>query len=423
MSTDTAQKQTLPEQVDIAIIGGGMVGASMAALLPQHFNILLIESFPLPSNKREVDIPAPIYQPSYDARSSALCHSTYQAFNDIGLWSMLAEHVQPIEQVHVSDKGNWGSTLLDQARQQSMPALGYVIENAWLGRCLLHFIQQKPNVRFASPAQVTQIQPVAGGVNLQIQQAGDKGSNNSHSVHAKLAVIADGAQSKICSSLGIHHQVNDYHHTAIVTNVSTSDSHQGIAYERFTDTGPLALLPLTSEKSGDHRSALIWTMATDDAEALLALSDDEFLQALQQRFGNRQGQFIKVGQRHSYPLKLSTAEEQVRQNIVVLGNAAHSLHPVAGQGFNLALRDVQVLCRHLSNSNAALGELSVLQAYADAQANDQLLTTLFSDVLPGLFAKKHPAIAAGRGLGLLGLELVPPLKSNFINFATGLRPL
>lgn len=398
--------------IDIAIIGGGMVGASLAALLPAHYNILLVESFALPPSDNKN---APVYQPSYDARSSALCHSSYEIFREIGLWPMLEQHVQAIKKVHVSDKGHWGSSLLNH-ENTALPALGYVIENAWLGRCLLHFIQQKPNIQFVSPAQVTQLSPKACGVELSIQKQDGTAIN----IPAKLAVIADGAQSKTCASLGIAHKTVDYQHTAIVSNISTEQSHQGIAFERFTDHGPLALLPLTSNK-GEYRSALIWTMPNKQAEKLLALDDADFLHALQQRFGNRQGKMIHVGQRHAYPLKLSTACEQVRQNIVVLGNAAHSLHPVAGQGFNLALRDVKALCTHLAASEQPLGDLKTLMAYVDAQQQDQLLTSLFSDVLPGLFARKNPLLAAGRGAGLLALELLDPAKSSFTHFATGLR--
>lgn len=407
--------EAISPQIDIAIIGGGMVGASLAALLPEHWQVLLVESFPLPPAD---DNQAPVYQPSYDARSSALSHSTYQIFNEIGLWPMLAPHAEPIRKVHVSDKGYWGSAMLDQ-HIQGLDALGHVMENAWLGRCLLHFIQQRPNIQFASPAQVTQLTPKASQVELCIEA---KDASVQH-VSAKLAVIADGAQSKTAAKLGIHCEVSDYHHTAIVSNVSTSEPHKGIAYERFTDSGPMALLPLTdgNDHNDKHRSALIWTMPSDDAEALVAMNDSDFLQALQQRFGHRQGRFIKVGQRHNYPLKLSTACEQVRSNIVVLGNAAHSLHPVAGQGFNLALRDVKVLVDTLVNSNQPLGDIKTLQRYADGQAQDQHLTSLFSDVLPSLFARQNPLIAAGRGIGLLGLELLPPAKSSFINFATGLR--
>ena len=407
------EEQDYPtDNIDIAIIGGGMVGASMAALLPEHYNILLVESFPLPESDA-----APIYQPSYDARTTALSFSSYKTFADIGLWPMLEKHVQPIKQVHVSDKGHWGSTLLDQQQKPALQALGFVIENAWLGRCLLHFIQQKPNVHFASPAQVEKLQSLADGARLEIKH---KSGEIKH-CQAKLAIIADGAQSKTCQQLGIHHHLTDYQHTAIVANISTSEPHQGIAYERFTDQGPLAILPLTSLEQKEHRSALIWTMATEEAEKVLALEDTAFIALLQQRFGHRQGKIINVGQRHSHPLKLSTANEQVRQHIVVLGNAAHSLHPVAGQGFNLALRDVAALCQHITEANTELGDLTTLEAYAKAQENDQLLTTLFSDVLPGLFTKKHPLIVTGRSLGLLGIELLNPLKSSFINFATGLR--
>lgn len=411
---------TLPDSVDIAIIGGGMVGASMAAMLPSHLNILLIESFPLPtSNNSET----PIYQPSYDARSSALSHSSYAIFQQIGLWPLLAQHVQPIQQVHVSDRGHWGSALLDN-KQQSFDALGYVIENAWLGRCLLHFIQHKKNIHFASPAQVENLQPLAHCAELSICSKQQDEPQTRIKIQAKLAIVADGAQSKTCQQLGIHTKTTDYQHTAIVTNVSTNQAHKGIAYERFTDKGPLALLPLIidSHSEKQHRSALIWTMPNAEAKSLTALNDTDFLAALQQRFGHRQGQFTHVGQRHSYPLMLSTATEQVRRNIVILGNAAHSLHPVAGQGFNLALRDVQALCQHLQGlTTDNLGSLTALQQYAQSQQQDQLLTSMFSDVLPALFANKAPLLTASRGLGLLSLELLPPLKHSFINFATGLR--
>jgi 2-octaprenyl-6-methoxyphenol hydroxylase len=418
--SDKAAPLKLPESVDIAIIGGGMVGASMAAMLPSHLNILLVESFPLPTSNNP---DTPIYQPSYDARSSALSHSSYDIFQKMGLWPLLAQHVQPIEQVHVSDRGRWGSVLLDH-KQQPFNALGYVIENAWLGRCLLHFIQQKDNIHFASPAQVDTLRPLANCAELTISSKQQDENQTQVKIQAKLAVVADGAQSKTCQKLGIYTQTTNYHHTAIVTNVSTNQAHKGIAYERFTDKGPLALLPLTVGDDSDkqHRSALIWTMPNAEAETLSALNDSDFLAALQQRFGHRQGKFTHVGERHSYPLMLSTAKEQVRRNIVILGNAAHSLHPVAGQGFNLALRDVQALCRHLEGLKTHdLGSLIALQQYAQSQEKDQLLTSIFSDALPALFANKTPLLTASRGLGLLSLALLPPLKHSFINFATGLR--
>ncbi len=418
VSPSTQQSMTLPAQVDVLIIGGGMVGASLAAMLPEHMSILLVERFALPAQQQDN---AKVYQPSFDARSSALSHSSFNIFTDMGLWPRLAENIQTINKVHVSDRGRWGSTLME-ALPQSADALGYVIENAWLGRCLMDVIQEKPNVTFASPAAVTSLCPQAGSVKVGIQ-CGDNAANGQGTeiqVETHLAVVADGAQSQTCQRLGIAHALTDYGHSAIVANVSSAKAHQGIAYERFTDQGPLALLPLKSEAQ-TTRSALIWTMPTALADSMMAQSDEDFLAALQQRFGHRQGAFTKVGKRVSYPLKLSRSQEQVRQNIVVLGNAAHSLHPVAGQGFNLALRDVKVLCDVLVNSDTPLGDLSTLMAYQQAQQQDQQLTTVFSDVLPNLFSRRHPLLAAGRGLGLLALELMPYVKSTFIDFATGLR--
>ena len=402
------------KQLDVAIIGGGMVGASLAALLPEHLNIMVLESFPMPKANSET----PVYQPSYDGRSTALSESSHLILQQAGVWQTLTEHVQPILDVHVSDRGHWGSVLM-QHETQGLEALGYVVENAWLGRSLLHVLQQRSNIEFCCPATVNAVTPVAGAAELQVQQG-----DHSFTVAAKLAVIADGARSKICQSLGIHTETCDYGHMGIVCNVSTSNPHQGIAYERFTDSGPMALLPLLTINPAEYRSALVWTLPTEQGEALMAMDDSAFLAQLQQRFGLRQGFFTHVGQRHAYPLMLSTATEQARQNIAVLGNAAHSLHPVAGQGFNLALRDVQALCQHLERGEQqgfTLGELKVLQGYVDAQRSDQQLTTAFSDVLPSLFARKDNWLRAGRSLGLLGLELLPQAKTAFVRFATGLR--
>jgi ubiquinone biosynthesis UbiH/UbiF/VisC/COQ6 family hydroxylase len=224
--------------------------------------------------------------------------------------------------------------------------------------------------------------------------------------------------------LGIHIESTDYAHTAIIANITTSEPHHGKAYERFTDNGPMALLPMLSIEKNQYRSALIWTMPHAEAVELMSVSDDVFLQKLQMRFGYRQGQFTAVGQRHAYPLMLSVATEQVRQHIAVLGNAAHSLHPVAGQGFNLALRDVNALCKVLNEAyelSLSIGELEQLQKYFSAQKNDQQLTTLFSDVLPQLFSRPQRVIKMGRGFGLVSLEVLPHLKSSFVRFATGMR--
>ena len=421
MSESQQASATESPMIDIAIVGGGMVGASLAALLPAHFQVALLESFPMPAVAADGSVKKPEYQPSYDARSTALSHSTYEIFSEAGIWDVLGQHVEPILQVHVSDRGNWGSTLMD-CQKEGLDALGYVVENAWLGRSLLYFLQQQSNVEFICPATVDRISPTADGANIHYK-LGRGDDAEAALLSAKLVVVADGARSQICQTLGIHTDLTDYQHTAIVANVSTSEAHAGIAYERFTDNGPLALLPLMPQE-GENRCALIWTMPTDQADALMDADDDQFLAALQTTFGQRQGQLLRVGERHAYPLMLTTVDEQVRRHIVVLGNAAHSLHPVAGQGFNLALRDVDELARHLQKAHGeglSPGDLTTLQAYLDQQKNDQKVTALFSDVLPDLFARRQLPLVMGRGAGLLALELMPPLKSSFVRFATGMR--
>lgn len=400
------------QHYDVIIVGGGMVGASFAALLPDHFKVLLIESFALPEN------PLQGYQPSYDGRSTALAHTTYQVFEQADIWPFLKDYVEPILDVHVSDKGHWGSVALSHKEQQ-WDALGYVVENALLGRSLLHVIQQKDNITFLCPAKVNQLQVLADGVKVGAVQ-----NEQVLEFTADLLAVADGAQSDSCKMLGIQHEIRSYGHTAIVANLSTDKPHQGMAYERFTPSGPIAILPQIDTDELKNRSVLIWTLPEQEAESVLALSDAEFLAELQQRFGHWQGQFVHIGKRVHYPLKLSRAEEQIRRNVVVLGNAAHSLHPVAGQGFNLALRDVVVLAEVLQQArldNEHIGSLPVLKLYLQQQLSDQDLTILFSDQLPGLFAQKAPWLQLGRNLGLLGLELFPLLKLPFTRFAAGMR--
>lgn len=390
-----------------------MVGASLALLLPRHLRILVVERFSIPQEQSPAD-----YQPSFDARATALSHGSRQILEMAGIWPTLEKHAQPITDIHVSDRGHWGSTWLNH-KQEDWHALGYVVENAWLGRSLMQVLKQKANVDFACPASVTDIRVQTAGADITIEQ-----DHNTHIVTAKLAAIADGADSNSCRILGIDHNINDYGHTAVIANICTAEPHHGIARERFTDTGPMALLPLIDTEQHKNRSALIWTLPDDDAEALLTLDDNAFLEQLQKRFGSWQGRFTHIGKRSSYRLKLSTAREQVRRHIVVLGNAAHSLHPVAGQGFNLALRDVAALAKLLEKAcseGCDIGALAVLNHYQQQQQNDQYLTMLFSDILPSLFSSRSLPVQAGRNLGLVGLELLPPLKSSLIRFAAGIR--
>lgn len=392
-------------RVQLAIIGGGLVGASLALALQEGarqrgWRIVLIEPF-APGNS---------YQPSYDARSSALSYGTRQIYEHLGLWPALSARAEPIRQIHVSDRGRFGATRL-RAESEGVPALGYVVENAWLGQCLWQALDAEV-VEWRCPAEVTALQALGDGYRLTL--------NDGSQLDCDLAVLADGGRSGLREQLGIAVKTTPYGQSALIANISTAEAHQGQAFERFTDEGPMALLPLS-----ENRSALVWTRQGSDAQRLAALPDREFLAELQQVFGYRLGALTQVGARHLYPLSLVEASEQVRPHLVVLGNAAHSLHPIAGQGYNLSLRDTLALAEALLDSPATPGDFSVLQDYLQRQRLDQQMTVGFSDQVTRLFSTAQPLLVAGRNLGLLGLDLLPPAKHWFARQAMGLgtRPL
>ena len=385
---------------NIAIVGGGLVGASLALRLQagaraRGWKIVLIEPF----------APGETWQPSYDARSSALSFGTRRIYERLGLWPQISRRAEPIMQIQVSDRGRFGATRLS-AMEEGVPALGYVVENAWLGQCLWAGLDNEV-ISWRVPAEVRDMQATPGGYRLTL--------DDDTELECDLAILADGGRSTLREQLGIavNHQPYDQH--ALIANITPSEAHCGQAFERFTEDGPMALLPLP-----ENRCALVWTRTAKDTRRLAALDDRSFLSELQEVFGYRLGTLRQVGARHVYPLALIQAEEQVRSHLVILGNAAHSLHPIAGQGFNLSLRDADALADTLLDSHAPLGDLSTLQVYRDRQRLDQQLTVGFSDKVTRLFGSKQSTIATGRNLGLLGLDLLPPAKRWFARQAMGL---
>jgi 2-octaprenyl-6-methoxyphenol hydroxylase len=406
----------MSEYRDIVIAGGGMVGVSLAlhlaAVLPRDTSLCMVEGFPLP---QPVAGGSPDYHPSFDARSTALSYSSRLIYQDIGVWDALSKWLCPIERIHVSSRGHFGSALLE-AGDYAWEALGYVVENAWLGNALIQSLYQRERVELISPARVVTASPSAAGVNLQYE------GETSGTLQAGLLVVADGADSGLRRQLGVAVEETPYGQQALIANVGTAQSHRGCAFERFTDQGPIAMLPLLPAPGGDHRSALVWTLPPEQAAALLTCPQAEFLAALQERFGYRLGRLRQAGERHAYPLTLTQSAEQVRQGIVVMGNAAHALHPVAGQGFNLALRDVAQLATTLAEGvgqGARPGDLSVLQAYQGRQQADQARTIEFSHHLPGLFMHPDPVLGVARDVGLAGLDVLAPLKREFVRYAAG----
>ena len=384
----------------LAIIGGGLVGASLALALQdgaraRGWCIHLIEPFE----------PGHEYQPSYDARSTALSYGTRLIYQRLGLWEHIAERAEPILRIHVSERGSFGAARLDCTRE-GVEALGYVVENAWIGHCLWQALDDQVVIRHC-PAEVERLEPGATGYRLSF--------TDGQQVECDLTVLADGGRSGLREQLGIQVSRRPYGQTALIANITPGKPHGGLAFERFTEDGPMALLPLQ-----DDRCALVWTRSQVDAARLAQAHEAVFLGELQEAFGYRLGALQQVGARHLYPLTLIEAEEQVRSGLVVLGNAAHSLHPIAGQGYNLSLRDVEALSVALLRSDAALGDLAVLQEYARRQRLDQRVTVGFSDQVTRLFGDSGRLVAAGRNLGLLGLDLMPTAKRWFARQAMGL---
>lgn len=397
---------------DIVIVGGGMVGISLALLLraQRPWKILVVEAQELAVSDSPV---SGAYSSSFDARSTALSWSSRNIYQSIAVWPQLKRHLAAIAQIHVSDRGHAGLTRIDAA-DANVDALGYVVENQWLGSVLLNQLAET-DIQLLGSAGVETIVPLAAGMRLGVQQS----DQDLQTIDAKLVVIADGAGSSTSKKLGIQSQSSTYGQTGIIANISLEKPHGGVAYERFTDQGPMALLPLTDFK-GRPRSALVWTQPSEMAESLMAADEQSFLEQLQTRFGYRLGRFKQLGERVAYPLVLTTATEQVRRHLVVMGNAAHSLHPVAGQGFNLSLRDAATLANSLAQAGEAIGDLAVLQQYQQQQAADQRNTVLFSDSLPKLFGLSSSVIALGRNSGLLAMDLIPSLRNSFAQFGMGM---
>ena len=384
---------------DILIVGGGMVGATMAyALSPLPLRIGVIEAVPFKSDS----------QPSYDDRAIALAYGSARIFEAMGLWPKFADKVSPIKKIHISDRGHFGAARIDSV-EEKVDALGYVIENRVVGAVLAEELPKLDNVELICPATVINVEMNEAEARLTIESDGQQ-----RQLTAKLVIAADGGNSVVRQLLDIPTRSWDYGQAAVIANVTPERHHQGVAYERFTDTGPVAMLPNAYAETDDpNRCSLVWTVRSGDEERVLGLSDEEFLAELQTRFGHRLGKLEKVGRRNAYPLKLVRAKQQVRPRLALIGNAAHTLHPIAGQGFNLGQRDVAVLADVLAAAivnGEDIGAVDVMQRYADWRHWDHKTVIGFTDGLARLFSNPLAPVALARNISLFTVDVVPPLK-------------
>ncbi len=389
---------------DVLIIGGGMVGASLArALAGANLSVAVVE--PVAAQAA--------CQPSYDDRVIALAYGSRVILAAMGCWEAMAAQAQPIERIHVSERGQFGIARLDR-RAAGVPALGYVASARAIGASLLAGIDRQAGLDWLSPANLTGFHSEPEQVLAQIESAGQV-----RQVSARLLVGADGGDSLVRRQLNIAARQWAYGQTAVIANVLPDLAHQNVAYERFTDSGPLALLPLV-----ENRCSLVWTQRDAAVEELMALSDELFLQRLQQRFGFRLGRFSRPGRRGAYPLRFMQVKQMLGPRAVLIGNAAHALHPIAGQGFNLGLRDVAELADVLAQAAAHgqdPGAPAVLQRYAAARRQDQQRVGLITDALARLFVQPLAPVRWARNAGLLALDLMPPLKNSVARQFMGVR--
>ena len=386
---------------DIVIVGGAMTGTTLALALSAFTNakmtIAVLERQPVKQHQ----------QSGFDARCIALSDSSCQKFSQIilpdgqNLWQKIQPFSTHIEQIHVSDKGHSGIVEFS-AREFHLQQLGAVVELQQVGQILLQAVEQSDNIDYLCPVQIAHIERSQDGVKISLK--------NDRTLTAQLLIGADGTKSEVASAVNISQEMlHDYGQTAIIANVQTQQPHQNRAFERFTTEGPLALLPMK-----DNLISLVWCVR--HADELLQADESTFLTRLQQQFGWRLGRFQRCGQRFAYPLTLSRAAQHVQARTVLIGNAAQTLHPIAGQGFNLGIRDVMTLANILSYAylqQQEIGDDALLQQYENKRKADQKQMIQLTDGLLTIFANNLLPLQIGRNLGLMALAQSSMLRQYF----------
>ncbi|KJF98546.1 2-octaprenyl-6-methoxyphenyl hydroxylase [Photobacterium leiognathi] len=387
---------------DVVIAGGAMAGASLAIALDvlsgQALRIAVVEAV----------MPEFGTHPGYDSRSIALSYGTTRLLDNIGMWSALKQVSTSIEDIHVSDRGHAGMVRIS-AQEQAVDALGYVIELADAGEIFHKKIQQIDNIEMYCPASVQQVE--------RSQEKATITLDNGESLSTSLLVAADGAISHCCQLVNIGRSEYDFEQTAIIANITTAEPHQNQAFERFTEHGPVALLPMSQ-----GRSSLVWCVPPEQQQAIMVLSDNEFLAKLQQAFGWRLGELTQAGQRVCYPLLLRQSNALVSHRVAVVGNAAQTLHPIAGQGFNLGIRDVMTLAEEIvagALQGKDIGLPEVLGRYRERRTPDRQSTIMMTAGLVSIFANDNFLFTAGRNVGLAAMSLSKTLKAPLLRRAMG----
>ena len=392
------------EMHDIAIVGGGLVGSSLAiALEGCGFHVALIEAA----------LPRVSEQPSYDERNLALARASINALEALGVWAHVESNPAEIERIHISRRGDFGSVKLD-AGELGLPAFGAVLPARELGNALLHRLDECSELARIEPAQLVGIDSHKDRIDLALRAgAGER------RLSTRLLVGADGTGSFVRENAGIGVQRTDYAQSAFVTTVTTERALNGTAYERFTNSGPVALLPMAH-----HRAGLVLSVPADDSDRVEALDDAAFLALVHERFGYRVGRLSRPGKRKPYPLARVLADALTAPRTVLIGNAAQTVHPLGAQGFNLGLRDALSLAELLvaaKQQNADPGNADLLARYVERRTPDRDATTSFSDDLVRLMGNSSAPLRVLRSLGFSALDRLTPIKRRVALRGMGFR--
>lgn len=391
-------------KVDIAIVGGGLVGATLAhALATQGWRVALIEAV----------APRAPAQPSYDDRTLALSDSSCRILSGLAIWPALSDEATPIRRIIVRELEGPGRVELDPA-DHGLAQFGYVVEARAFGAAIMSLLPGLASLDLFMPAAVSKLATREESAELSFSF-----EESMQELGAALVVGADGASSFVRQAAGIGAGEHDYGQTAVVCNITPAEAHDGRAFECFTPTGPMAVLPHRGQRCG-----LVWCLPEEEAKEKLEMPEADFLAAAQARFGQDLGTFMKLGRRSSYPLRQVRALNDTARRTVVLGNAAHTIHPIGAQGFNLGLRDVAVLAELLAEARRAggdPGDSAILQAYHDWRRHDQAATSNWSDALARLYANPGSGARLLRSAGLIAHRLFPSLRRQTAARAMGYR--
>ncbi|HGF5184853.1 2-octaprenyl-6-methoxyphenyl hydroxylase [Vibrio parahaemolyticus] len=388
------------KQYDVVIAGGAMAGATLALAI-EHLSqgalrVAVVEPFKAQSDQH----------PGFDSRSIALSYGTVNLLRHLELWSAIEPFSTPIEHIHVSDRSYAGMTDITK-HDVGVEALGYVVELADVGRVYQELLTHSTAIDLYCPDSAKHITRTQENVTIELASG--------ELLNAKLLVAADGAVSQCCQQIGLELSEHDFDQVAVIANIVTQEPHQGRAFERFTENGPVALLPMS-----DNRMSLVWCLRPDEAQIVMELSESEFLERLQQDFGWRLGAMQKVGLRASYPLLLRHRKQNISHRFAIVGNAAQTLHPIAGQGFNLGIRDVVTLAEELVKQGEDVGRYQGLIRFSQRREADRNETIWLTSSLVHVFSNDLLAMRIGRNTALAVMDNLSIFKQPLLRHTLGL---